>query len=122
MKRILLLFVVTTLISCNSKDDDGGIACTEILVYGLTITVQNSQTNQVITEGITVTAIDGTYSEELMLIPGQESFSGAAEREGTYIITITGDNYENFTSEAIVVNADECHVIPEVRNFEIHPI
>jgi hypothetical protein len=122
MKNILFLIAVVLVVSCNSNDDDAGIACTEILVYGLTITVHNSETNQVITEGITVTATDGNYSEVLELFPGQESFSGAPERAGTYTLTITGDAYENFTSDPVTVDADECHVIPEVRDYEIVPL
>ncbi|MEZ4857451.1 MAG: carboxypeptidase-like regulatory domain-containing protein [Flavobacteriaceae bacterium] len=120
VKKIILYSLCFTLFACPQKDD--GIACTEEFVYGLSIAVYDNATAQPITQNITVTAIDGAYSEELMRFPEGTNFVGAGERPGTYIIQISAEGYQEYTSEAIVVEANECHVIPEARNFEMYPL
>ncbi|MCK5401132.1 MAG: hypothetical protein KAJ28_05815 [Flavobacteriaceae bacterium] len=111
MKYTFLIFMLflTTCVKVNN-----GIICTEQFVYGLNVTVKNADTNDIITEGITVKAKDGNYEEELMYMDGFNSFIGAGERTGNYIIEITSNNYQTYTSEVIVVGEDECHVIPRV--------
>ena len=39
--------------------------------------------------------------------------NGAIERVGTYSLTINMSGYKQFELDQIVVNEDECHVIPE---------
>ncbi len=94
-------------------EDNNGIICIEQFVYGLNVTVKNADTNAIITEGITVIAREGSYEEELMNTVGSDSFIGAGERAGSYIIEITSNDYQTYTSDIIVVNEDECHVIPQ---------
>ena len=113
---IFLLFFLTT---CE-KDDDG-IICTTEFVYGLHITVKNANTNAIVVDGITVIARDGNYEEELININGSNNFIGAGERAGNYIIEITSNNFQTFTSETIVVGKDECHVIPEILEVLLQP-
>jgi hypothetical protein len=108
------------LFSCKS-DDDRPILCTEEFVFGLSIEVLNADTNEPVVEGITVTARDGMYTEELQLTSDFQFYYGAGERAGNYIITISGDGYNEFTSEMIAVSADECHVITEFRSYSIQP-
>jgi len=114
IKKLLLLFAFTTLLmtsSCNNDYDDQ-IFCTLEVVAGLNITVLNSQTNQPLIDGVTVQATDGLY-QEFLTVGGANSFFGAQERPGTYIITVTKEGYQTFTSSPIVVTADVCHVIPQ---------
>ena len=118
IKKILIFCSCTLFLACPQKDD--GVYCTEEFVYGLSITVTVS--GEYVTEGITVTATDGTYSEELMSFPEGTNFVGAGERPGTYVINITSEIYQEFNSELIQVDADACHVIPEVRTFELQPL
>ncbi|RLD28538.1 MAG: hypothetical protein DRI75_06435 [Bacteroidetes bacterium] len=109
--KYVFLFFMAFLTTC--MEDDNGIICTEQFVYGLNVTVKNADTNAIITEGVTVTAREGDYEEELMNTLGSVSFVGAGERAGNYIIEITSNDYQSYTSEVIVVDEDECHVIPQ---------
>lgn len=108
------------LFACPQKDD--GFACTEEFVYGLSINVKDVVTGGYITENITLTATDGNYSEELMGFPDFTAFVGAGERAGSYTIHIAAEGYQEYTSEPIIVEANECHVIPEARTFELQPL
>ena len=112
------------MLSCNSDDDNSGITiCTEIFVYGLKVTVKNEVTNIIVTEGLTVTASEGSYEEQLMRIENSDYFIGAGEREGTYVIEITSNDYQTFTSNSIevVLTDDGCHVITEELEFTLQP-
>ena len=121
IKKWLVFSSCLLLWACPQKEDDG-FACTEEFVYGLSISVTNAVTGQFITENITVTATDGNYSEELMSFQDFTGFFGAGERAGNYSIYISAEGYNEYTSETIVVKANQCHVIPEVRTFELQPL
>ena len=115
MKKIILLLCCIPLLMATSCEnhDDNQIVCTTEFVYGLNVTVIDSQTEQPITDGVIVTAVDGSYSETLVAFPGNENvFVGAGERPGTYIITVAKDGYTTFTSNPLVVAANVCHVTP----------
>lgn len=113
---ILALFLFT---QCN--EDKEPIFCTEEYVYGLNVTVKDANTSLIITENITIIARDGEYEEELMTYEGADNFFGAGERSGNYVLEITAVGYENYTSEVIQVDSDECHVIPEVLEVMLQP-
>ena len=108
--------------ACSGDDDaNDGVICTEEARAGLNVTVKNAETGVTITEGITVVATDGNYTETLEYFYGSPNFSGAWEREGTYVITVTGEGYQTYTSDAITVEADECHVISEIITINLQP-
>ena len=113
-KIILLLFCMPLLLASTCEDDENQIVCTTDFVNGLNVTVVDSETQVPLVEGVTVTAVDGDYNEVLPLFPGLEYiFSGAGERVGSYIITVTKVGYITYTSQPIVVTRDVCHVIPK---------
>ena len=116
MALIFLIFLTT----CGYDDTDE-IICTEQFVYGLNVTVKNAVTKVIIIEGITVTARDGNYEEELMNTKGIDSFFGAGERAGNYIIEITSIDYQTYISEIIEIGEDECHVIPVALEVSLQP-
>lgn len=123
MKKVLLLlaFVGAVSFSCSDDDDQVNAApCTDVVTPGLEITVKDGGTT--LTNGITVTATDGDYIEQLN--PSEETgiFKGADEREGNYIITVTGDGYQPYTSETITVTSDECHVITQEVTVNLAPV
>ncbi|MDY2586075.1 hypothetical protein [Winogradskyella aquimaris] len=122
MKKFILFLIVITLLACNS-DDSNPQYCTEEYVYGLSITLRDAVDNTIVTDGLTVKASDGFYEEELMRIENSNNFFGAGEREGTYIIEITSTNYQDFTSDPILVTRtdDDCHVITEIIEFQLTP-
>lgn len=110
--------------SCSSDDDNSNPNyCTEIFVYGLKVTIEDAVTNAIVTQGISVTAKEGSYEEQLMTIENSDYFIGAGEREGTYVIEITSNGYQTFTSNSIdvVMTDDGCHVITEELEFVLQP-
>jgi len=117
---ILLLFLSLSF-ACSNDDDNNKLKpCTTEVVAGLEILVTDAQNVPVI-EGITVTATDGDYIEKLEPRAITKVFTGASERAGTYVITITGDGYEPYTSEAITVEADRCHVVTQKATIKLSP-
>ncbi|MBW2937363.1 carboxypeptidase-like regulatory domain-containing protein [Aureisphaera sp. CAU 1614] len=120
IKQIVLFSFCFLLLSCSQKNDE--VFCTEEFVYGLSITITDANSGEVITMDITVTAEDGNYTEELMAFFDFTNFVGAGERPGTYTIHISAEGYEEIVSQPIEVGANECHVIPEVRSFQLQPL
>ena len=124
MKKIFLfLACMPFLISTSCNNDDAAIICTLEAKAGLNITVKDAATNAVLSDGVTVIAQDGSYTETLQSFSGDDIFSffGATERKGTYIITVSKQGYQTFTSEPIVVTADVCHVIPQDLTVNLQP-
>ena len=120
MKQVFLCGMLLFL-SCTSTKTDG-IPCTQEARAGLNITVKDAVTNQLLGDGITVKATDGSYMETLEFFNANEPvFSGAWEREGDYIISVSGIGYVTFVSEIITVIADECHVIPQQLQIILQP-
>ena len=123
MKVIKSAFVATLIVwlftACNS--DNGPFNCTDELVYGLSVTLRDATNNDIITENVTVIARDGDYEEELMIFPEDDTFFGAGERPGTYIIEVMSPNYQPYSSSPIIVNSDQCHVIAEIVEILLQP-
>ena len=118
MKYIFSILLFFSIVSCNN-DDDSGVNCTAVFVYGLNVTVRDASSNEILKEGIIVVATDGSYSEELSTIEGIDDFFGAGERQGNYIITVTGEGYKTFVSDIISVSGDVCHVSPELLEVSL---
>ncbi|ESU29181.1 hypothetical protein FLJC2902T_12230 [Flavobacterium limnosediminis JC2902] len=124
MKKILLLLCLFPFLmanQCNDDDDNGQVNCTQEARAGLNVTVHDAVTHAVLTESVTVVATEGTYIETLELIPGSDIFSGAWERQGSYVLTVSKEGYQTYTSETIVVTADVCHVIPQNVMVQLVP-
>lgn len=112
MKPLFLCSLFIFLFCSSNKIDE--IPCTEEARAGLNITIKDAVTNQLLSSGITVIAKDGNYTETLEFFNvNNPVFSGAWEREGIYIVTVSGVEYVTFVSGAIIVTSDECHVIPQ---------
>lgn len=125
MKRImkkLLLILLVICSACNLDEQEtlDPIFCTDELRPGLEITVLSAVDNAIITSGITVIARDSDYTETLVNFNETTTFVGAFERTGTYLLTISGDGFEEFSSTIpIIVDKDICHVITESREIVI---
>ena len=119
MKRLIILMAFLSF-AC-SDDDSDDVYCTTEAVAGLMVTVEDMQTGEFITQGITVTAQAGSYSEELQTVHTNTEFIGAFERADTYIITVEGEGYETYTSQPVTVGDDICHVITEEVAVMLQP-
>jgi len=122
-KLILLLCLLPFLMATQCEDDDNQnqVNCTQEARAGLNVTVHDALTNTVLTEGVTVVASEGAYLATLELIPGSDVFSGAWERQGSYVLTVSKPGYDTCISETIVVTADVCHVIPQIVTVQLIP-
>ncbi|TAH04950.1 MAG: hypothetical protein EAZ15_00355 [Sphingobacteriales bacterium] len=119
----LLLMPVIMASSCENeaieKENpiDDGIVCTMEAKAGLNVSVSLQNSSNLEQIGITVTAKDGLYTENLVAYPPHQlNFTGAFERKGNYIITVSKTGYKTYTSGVINVIADRCHVIPQIVN------
>jgi hypothetical protein len=123
MKKIFLLLACTPFLLATTCDDDDEIYCTQEAKAGLNITVKDAVTDEFLSTGVTVVAQDGTYTETLEQFPNEEVpvFIGAWERVGTYVLTVSKEGYQTFTTEPIVITADVCHVIPQQITVELQP-
>lgn len=123
LKHLMYLSIVSCVACfCGNEPDDLNLNCTEEFVYGLTVTLINAETSQVITQNVSITAIDDDYQEQLMLQPGSQSFIGAGERPGLYMLEITSTEYEPVIIEDIFLDFDGCHVIPQSFTIELQPL
>ena len=124
MKKIILFLAILggITIACSDDDETTVTPCTDEFVSGLIVKITNETTGAGLVEGITVTATDGTYIEELDGLPQVQEFRGAGERVGTYTITVTGEGYEPYVSEAVTVTRNDCHVITQNVNVALTPI
>lgn len=122
MKKIFLVLACMPFLLAATCDDDD-VYCTQEAKAGLNITVKDALTNEILSNGVAVTAQDGTYTETLEAFTGDATtvFIGAWERQGTYIVTVSKQGYQTFTSSPIQVTSDECHVIPQILNVGLQP-
>jgi len=117
MKKLAFLFLIALFAACS--DDDKTEPCTTEFVAGLRVDVLFGVTP--VGEGITVTATDGDYIEELVYTETTFEYEGAYERPGTYTITVTGDGYQPYVSEPITVTEDACHVQTQEVSISLAP-
>lgn len=105
------------------KNCDDTIFCTLEVKAGLNVKVRLGDSNSFATEGITVMAKSGSYSELLLPYPDKENpyFSGAYEKAGVYSLTISKSGYQTYVSDLITVSSDCCHVIPQTLDVVLQP-
>jgi hypothetical protein len=118
MMKYLLILGLLLVTQCENDDP---VACTQEFVYGLNVTVKDAISEEFLIDNVAVTAVDGSYEEVLMTLPGNNVFFGGGERPGTYVIQIIADGYEPFISEPVFVDSDICHVIPKAVEFQLQP-
>lgn len=122
IKSLFVSVIVSCAVAfCSDHCDDDGIACTEEFVYGLNVYVEDAQTNQALTQGVTIIAIDNGYEETLTLMEGSNSFVGAGEREGVYTLEVSAIGYQTYSSDEIILEHDGCHVIPQIIDVDLIP-
>ena len=108
--------------SCSGDDDNDEVMCTEEARAGLMVTVKDAMDGAFLAEGVTVTAVDGSYTEELTNMPEfSVEFIGAYERAGNYTITVEKQGYVTYISPVIEVGEDICHVIGESVIVQLQP-
>lgn len=123
MKKIIFFLVLSPILWAFQCDDNDDVICTTEAKAGLNIIVKDALSGEFLSEGVTVIAQEGDYSETLQLLTWDNTavFLGAWERKGTYDVMVTKDGYQTFTSAPLTVTADICHVIPVELTVELIP-
>ena len=123
MKKVLLLCCCLPFLMASTCEDSpqDTIYCTTEARAGLNVQVQLNSSSTLETTGISVVATEGSYVESLEFYQGSTVFSGAYERQGTYVISGSKDGYIPYASAPITVTADECHVIPQTLVVNLIP-
>ena len=122
MKKIFLLLAFTPFLLAMTCDDDDEVYCTQESKAALNVSVSLGAMSSITSEGVTVVATDGNYSETLVVVNENDPiFSGAYEREGNYIIIVSKEGYQTYSTESITVTRDVCHVIPQQIHVVLVP-
>ena len=126
MRKLLLLLCFAPLLMANHCDNDdrydNDYPCTMEARAALNVNVTLNGNSAITTDGITVTARDGNYIEDLLpVIPDTPTFSGAYERAGNYIVTVRKAGYQDYVSNNISVARDRSHVIPRQLTVNLIP-
>lgn len=91
-------------------------ACTDLLTYGVYVTVRDAQTGDTLTAAVTGTITDGRYSEA-MEVERDRILVGAGNRAGTYDVEIRAEGYRTWTLDDVKVKQDSpfCPQVETVR-------
>ena len=124
MKKIILILCCLPFLTASTctNDDSPFRPCTAEAKAGLNVSVSLGSMNSITSEGVTVIATDGDFAETLTApFDNDPVFSGVYERVGSYIITVSKEGYQTFTTETIVVGREVCHVIPRILHVSLQP-
>lgn len=112
--RVIIFFTVVTLFVSCKKDKKDDVVCTTEARAGLNVKVSTVEGRTLYADSIKVIALDAAFSETLTLVDRNElRFSGAVERAGNYMVTVSHPGMSMVTLKDIKVDKDECHVIPK---------
>jgi hypothetical protein len=101
---------------CGLLPGTDGTVCTTAFIYGVNVRVVDEDGEEI--TGAELTLEEGDFSETLEeMADGQ--YVGAGERAGTYTLTVEAEGFETETVEDIVVDENECHVIPVIRTITL---
>jgi hypothetical protein len=103
------------LIAAVACADSTSAVCTQEVRPGLAVYVRNSSTSAGIASGASLVAQDGTYKDSVAAPANRADLDNsplfaAAERAGTYQVTVTKTGFVTWTQSNVRVTADRCHV------------
>jgi hypothetical protein len=119
-KRLIavLLFSIGDLSACPGGD------CTAILLPGIRVTIVDGTTGNPFAGDVTVTVIDGSYTETDSPPPlpaGPRVSSLAGERPGTYRVEVRAPGYVTWVRTNVRVRSGYCHVATVNLTAELEP-
>jgi len=115
VKRITVLATAVAVVGCDSLTFPGS-GCTTNLLWGINITVIDSMTGGGLLPGSTIRVRDGAFVDSLVFADTTNSQSApssvglAAERAGTYVVSVSRAGYGDWTASNVRVTSDRCHV------------
>jgi len=106
---LMACIAIVSSTACSSSSPTG-VACTDVTVPGLTITVQNAS-GAAITDSASISVTDGSYKESYNLDGKTGGVVNAAlERPGTYVVIVHKEGFAPYEADGVVVTKDACHV------------
>lgn len=128
MKRILWMlcfapFLMAT--TCDPEEDHypDSNPCTMEARAGLNVTVSLNGEPATNSDGISITARDGNYIEDLLPVsPTNPVFTGLYERQGNFIVTVRKTGYQDYVSNVITITGDRCHVMTRDLSVNLIPL
>ena len=104
---------------------EADVACTATVEDGLLLSVTDQATQMPIACGVTVTVMEGAYSETVMVddadCADDDLIAMLDERPGFYTLTVQKQGYEDFQVDNIGIGKDLCHVLTRELNVELIP-
>lgn len=131
VRELLPILIALIFIGCSKNEEQPVEPCpiSGGLSIGLRVKVYDKLSGEFIDEGIEVKAIDGNYSERLILVTGgntiEKSYFGVpGNRPGIYRVNVQGSGYMTYNSNPIdiVLNETGCHVIQQLLEIELQPL
>lgn len=114
----MLLFLLACLPVGSDDKGDSGVACTEMAMASVTLTVENTDSDPI--EGVSVTwAVDGGAPEDCESSDGK-TFVCGYERVGEFELVITAPGYVTQTlTRTLALDASGCHVAGLVESVAL---
>ncbi|MEX1189936.1 MAG: hypothetical protein WED33_11805 [Bacteroidia bacterium] len=99
------------------------VLCTEEIKAGINVFVNDSESLQILIQDVEVKAITGNH-EEVLLRPISDAspFTGAYEKPGIYRIVTNSPGFHPDTLDPIIVDKDDCHVIPQIVYIKLRKL
>ena len=103
------------------------VVCTDQIVPGIVIKVQNAATGAPVTDSADVQVTDGSYVETYRYLgpPNQQltgTITAAGERAGTYGISVRKIGFAPYDTAGVRVTKDVCHVHTVTVVASLQPI
>src|SRR5688572_8191453 len=121
MKRLLPFLLFVGLAGCDLY----GPVCTDIAIPAISVTVNDSTTNQPVSAGnLMVVAKTTTYSDTLRatITPNNSIvWALAYEHPGNYTVEVSVSGYHPWSVNNILVVKDECHVQTRTVTARLQP-
>lgn len=104
--------ILLAAVACSSATSP---ICTADIRAGLAVYVKNSLTSAGIASGASLVVREGTFKDSVEAPSGRPDLDNspifaAAERAGTYQVTVTKTGYAAWVQSNVLVTANECHV------------
>ncbi len=117
--RMLLFVSMATLAAAGCFPILDGTICTDDFRAGVNVTVTDENGDPI--SGATLTLTEGDFSETMEESSRAGEYFGAGERAGAYTLTVEAVGFEPVVVDDIVVDEDECHVIPVAQEVSLTP-
>ena len=119
MKKLAIIFIGLFATACNNDDDSDAIFCTLEYRPPIVVSVTDAVSGTVLTDGVVVLAVSGAVSVNLPL--EGEQFTGAPAAN-TYVISVSKQDYETYTSSEQTQEFNECGVITNNISVQLTPL